>query len=82
MYGICQAPTQTFRYLSGLDQHHFDPDTTSRFDADPNPDPTDGFTNIGKSEKMLRLSSQQCQSALFYISRQPHSCHPFQYFGQ
>ena len=39
MYGICQSPKQTFCFLSGLDRHHFDPDTTSRFDADPYPDP-------------------------------------------
>ncbi len=56
MYGICQAPKQTFRYLSGLDRHHFDPDTASRFDADPYPESTKSLTNIGKSEHFLKLS--------------------------
>jgi hypothetical protein len=51
-----------------VDQYRFDsdpkpdPNLTCHFDADPDPDLTTRFTHVD-------FYSQQCQSALFYISR-------------
>jgi hypothetical protein len=43
-------------------------DPTLHFDDDPDSDPSQSFTYVEKSEKIL--TSQQCQFALFYPSRE------------
>jgi hypothetical protein len=41
-----------------------DPNPTLHFDDDPDSDPTQSFTHVGKSGKKFTLTSQQCQFAL------------------
>ncbi len=61
-----------------------DPDPTYPLNADPDQDPESGsytkFYTCLKIRILFRFYSQQCQSTLFYLSRQRHSrC---QYSGQ
>ncbi len=42
-----------------------DPNPTLHFDDDPDSDPTQSFTQVVKSKKILTFTSQQCQFALF-----------------
>ncbi len=67
-----------------MDRHHVDPDPTNHFDADPDTDPDSDPTpkfSGGKSEFCCDFYFKQCQFyiVLFYLSRQRHGCHNFQY---
>ncbi len=69
--------------LPQVNRHCFDavPDPTFHFDADlvPDPDPTPCFTHVGKPKKILLVP---VYIVFFYLYRQCHQCHNYQYFGQ
>jgi hypothetical protein len=47
--------------------HDADPDPTFHFDTYPDPDPTQSFTLVGKSN-FFYFYSMQCQFTLFYLA--------------
>ncbi len=57
---------------SVVNRHRIDanPDPTFHLDAEPDtdPDPTQSFTHVERSEEFFYFSFLQCQLTLFYLS--------------
>ncbi len=74
-------------YCCFVDWHRFDTylDSIFHFDADsdPDPDPSPSFTYVEPHKKyILTFNCGNVSLHCFYLFRQFHICHYFQYFGQ